>query len=119
MVKIRFDFRIRSRPTQDEPLPLLCHRQPQYQVMHNSQVRMSSLNHLVFLFLMIFPLHFKKGKLVLSTLSNFVSYSHLSAFSFVHFFFRLTLGSQECIKSIVYSKLDSGDAEGNDGLKTE
>jgi len=46
-------------------------------------------------------------------------FSFISFFSFIHFFFGLTLGSQEYIRGTVYSRLDSGDAGRDDGLRAE
>ena len=74
----------------------MWHRQPQYQVLHKSQVRMSLLNYLVLLLLMIFSLHL-----------------------FIHFIVGLTLGFQECIRITIYFRLKSGDVGEDDDLRAE
>jgi len=68
------------------------------------------------------PIALRKGKHTYTQhpLFNFISYSHLSS-SFRSFiiFFGLIHDSQECIRSNVYSKLDSGDAGGDDSLRAK
>ena len=68
LVKIHFDFRIEFSYIHDEQFLHLCHHQPQYQALRKNQ-RLSLLNYLILLLLMIFLLYFKKTNiLVLSIL---------------------------------------------------
>ena len=98
---------------------LMCHSQPQYQVLCKNQVRLSSLNYLVIILLMIFSLHFEK-QTYLYSISSFqfhFLFSFIIFLSFIYFFFKLILDSQECFKSTVYPTLDSGDVRRDNGLR--
>ena len=121
LLKIHFGFKIHFRPIHDEQLLFRCHRQPQYQALRKRLVRLPPLNYLIILLLMVFPLHFEKANILVHSIlfpkKNF--YSHLSYSFRSYFFFGPTLGSQECIRSTVYSSLGSGDARGVDGLRAE
>ena len=52
-------------------------------------------------------------------ISNFISNSFIILFTSIYFFFWLMLGFQKCIRSTAYSRLNSGDAGEDDGLRAE
>jgi len=70
---------------------------------------------------MIFPLHFEKASIiVLNTLFPISFLILIYHPPFIHIFLlELMLGFQECIRSTVYFRLESGDAGGDDGLRAE
>jgi len=104
----------------DEQFLFLCQRQSQYQVLQKNQVRLSLLNYLALLLLMIFPLHFERQTLLYSTFSLVLFLILIYHLSFVYLFFLWTHARlPRMCQSIVYFRLDSGDAGGDNDLKTE
>ena len=69
---------------------------------------------------MIFSLHFTKAiALVFSILFLILFLILIYHPPFIYFFFGLILGSQECIRSTISFRLDSGNAGGDDGLRAQ
>ena len=93
-----------------------------YQVLHYSQVRISLLNYLILLLMIIFSLHIEKKKTYLYStfsLKFCFLFSFINFFSFFHCILVLTLDSQECIGSTIYFKSELRGAGGDDGLRAE
>ena len=67
------------------------------------------------------PIALRKGNhtYTLYPLFNFFLCSFIINLSFIYFFFGLMLGSQECARSTLYFRLDSGDVEGDDYLRAK